>query len=480
MSFLKWSNVCLLVAVTFCLGACSKKKDPEPDPAPLPYETSHAEQVKKSIAGFLGKGYKGYQYYANPKSCTRPLFDLSAPSFVAIQKTPSYTGRFVSGETLSEFYDAFSANIATSGAYNGFSGEITANFSKSVLLNRSYSFITSHITQTYYRLTLTENAPLLTKVEEDLQTLKPHELFDKYGTHYLKSIYIGGRISFNSYIDRTKIEENYDLKAAVDAAYLQVIKGSAAVEAVNQTVLGEVIRNKDIDVMGGDPAKANNIVDGSGHPSDVFNLWSASVPDFMSIADFADDGLVPIYELADDPVRKATLQKAWIDYMTRNTDEVLKQGAAALVKKNSLFLLKSSDGRYFSRAPFNATYQYYYPTIDDKAQKLQFGGSQDALRNGHNVTIKTTEQFKDTLLHKWSKRVYLGAFQLKHWLYYWQKDGAKTNWHIEKVVPSADDRIHFGDQVRIRNEFFNEYLWPEKDGFLTTKQQPYTWTIEHE
>jgi hypothetical protein len=117
-------------------------------------------------------------------------------------------------------------------------------------------------------------------------------------------------------------------------------------------------------------------------------------------------------------------------------------------------------------------------TIADKAQKLQFGGTGKALHSNHNVTIKTSEQFSDTLFDKWSTRVYLGAFQLKHWVYYWTKDNAKTNWYIEKVVPSADDRIRFGDQIMLRNEHFEQYLWPEKDGFLTTKTKPYYWIIE--
>ena len=473
-----WKNFLLTGIIALFLISCSEKEDPKPKPEPLPYEKAHAAQVVSSIEDFLGKGYKGYQFYANPKSCTHSLFDVSDHSIVKIQKAPSYKGRFVSGETLSEFYDAFSANISVAGSYDGFSGEITANFSKDVLRNRSHTFIASHITQTYYRLTLPEAAPLLPVVEEDLQTLEPKKLFDKYGTHYLKSIYIGGRISFNSYIDRTKVKQSYDLKATVDAAYLKLIKGSASAETVNKTAFDQVVSNREVDVMGGDPAKANSVVDGSGEPSTVFNAWSESVPEYMSISDFADDGLVPIYELVADSERKKQLVDAWQKYMADNTAEILKQEPPAVVMKNASFYLKTGDGRYYGKAPYNVTYSYYYPTIADKAQKLQFGAAKKPLHSGHNVTIKTTEKFSDSLLEKWSVRVYLGAFQLKHWLYYWTKDSAKTNWYIEKFVPSSDDRVHFGDQIMIRNEHFDQYLWPEKDGFVTTKVEPYVWIIE--
>ena len=56
-----------------------------------PYDPAHAQQVTKGIEEFLGKGYKGYQYYANPESCTFSLFDLDGEKNVDIHQTPSWT-----------------------------------------------------------------------------------------------------------------------------------------------------------------------------------------------------------------------------------------------------------------------------------------------------------------------------------------------------------------------------------------------------
>jgi hypothetical protein len=72
----------------------------------------------------------------------------------------------------------------------------------------------------------------------------------------------------------------------------------------------------------------------------------------------------------------------------------------------------------------------------------------------------------------------LGAFKLKKWLYYWIPYGAKTNWIVEKVIPSSDPRVRYGDAVRIRNEHFAQYLAPSDDGFLTTVQTPFVWTVK--
>lgn len=473
----------LLALICLPLTSCSRKDDkPKPKPEPQAqtdtrYETIHATQVVKGIDEFLGKGYRGYQYYANPESCAHALFDVSNPDTIDIQKSPSYKGRFVSGETKSQFHNQFSAGVSASGIYEGFSGEITSNFTKDTLRSRQYTFATSHITQTYYRLTLKDSAPLLDEAKADLETLEPTQLFDKYGTHYLKSIYIGGRVSFSSYADRRTVSENFDIKATVNVAYLNVVKGSGSVESVNESDFKQVVNNKQIDVIGGDPAKANSITDDTGEPAAEYRSWSESVPDFMSIADFADGGLAPIYELA--PVsRQAELKKAWTQYMTNHTADVLKEAEPAVVHKNSKFTLQSQDGRFYGKAPYKKTNQYYYPTTASKAQKLQFAGNKSTLQNGNNIKIKTTETFPNSITGKWSKRIYLGAFTLKHWLYYWTTDGAKTNWFIEKVIPSSDKNIRYGDEVYIRNEHFDQYLAPSKDGYVTTIQEPYIWTIE--
>jgi len=438
-----------------------------------PYDPAHAQQVTKGIEEYLGKGYRGFQYYANPESCTFSLFDLAGEKNVDIHQTPSWEGRFASGENKTEFYDEFFAKASVSGVYDGFSGEITSNFTKAALKNRAHSFATANIAQTYYRLTVLDSARLKEDVLKDLMNMEPVALFDKYGTHYLKSIYIGGRISFSSFVDRSKVTENFNIEAAVNASYAEVVKGSASGGSVAKSDIEQVTRHKKILVKGGNPALASNIQDGVGEPSKNYNDWSTSVPQFMSISDIADNGMVPIYELVEDEQRRADLEKAWKPYMEAHTDDVLKEGEPEVIVKNASFMLRSEDGRYFGKAPYDRWSQYYYPTISSTGMELKLDSGGEALETNHNVQIKTTESFDGS----WAEYVYLGAFKLKKWLYYWIPYGAKTNWIVEKVIPSSDPRVRYGDAVRIRNEHFNQYLSPSDDGYLTTIDALYSWTM---
>lgn len=447
---------------------------PTPEPSPEPWPPLHAEQIRSGINEFLGKGYKGYDKYANSDSCTFALFDLIDEKHVDVQDGTGWTGRFATGETKTEFYDEFFGAASFEGTYDGFSGEITGSFNSKALRNRENSFATANNTITYYRLTLLETAPIKEEVQADLMEMDPEALFDKYGTHYLQSIYIGGRVNFSSYVNRVTVKDEFKMEAAMKASYGKVVSGSASGGTENKKAVDEVTANKTIMVKGGDPAYAAKIMDGVGEPSDNYEKWSTSITDYMTISDIADKGMVPIYMLVQDPTRRAELEPAWTAYMEAHTDDVLKEGEPEVVTKSSKFLLKEKDGgRYVGIAPYHWNWSYYYPSVANEGVTLKFDSGSDDLEDKNIVRITTTETFKQN----WKDYIYLGAFKLKDNLYYWEPYGAKTNWAIERVVPGSDKRIRFGDEIMIKNVHFKQYLQPANNEFLTTREDSYKWTV---
>lgn len=463
----------LLVLAMLGLVACS------PDSSDSPEKPLFDQRATDGVKEFLGKGYEGYEYYADPRSVTTAMFDLTDLSVVEVQETPSYDGTFVSGQSRKEYFEQMSASIALSGAYEGFSGEVSGSFSNKVLTNTNNVFATSNVIQAYYRLSLTDRAKLLPQVAEHIATMEPQTLFDRYGTHYLKSLYIGARVSFTSHADITKVSKDFEMSAAVRAAYAEVVKGEATGGSVSKEDREQVANNKHIRVMGGDPAKANAIVDGSGEPAENYRAWSESVPNFVSIADFGKGGLVPLYELASTPERRSELEAAWGPYMQARTNTVLTEEdpEPVMVKKNSRFKLRSRDDRYITSSE-SAT-RYYYARLGQSPQIMKFGGGDRPLVSGSVVHIKTTEKWQG----KWKPRTLLGAFGDATELYYWSDYGSKSNWIIEKTDPGQEGaQVYYGDQVYIRNEAYDDqYLFPYKNNYLSTKKlELHPWTIEPE
>jgi hypothetical protein len=483
----RWMPLLLLWTL---LAACSPEKPPPPSPpppAPSPTEQESGppppldQSAIQGIIEFLGKGYEGWEYYADPRSILRPLFDVSDLAVVEVQETPSFDETLVYGESRKSYFNQLSASIALSGAYEGFSGEVSGAFSNDVLNTSKNVYATNKVVQAYHRLTLKDTAKLLPDAAEAIASADPDTLFSTYGTHYLRSVLIGARVAFSSYVNTSSVTKDFQMNAAVKAAYLDLVKGEASGGAVNKSDLAQVAGNRHIRVMGGDPAKANAIVDATGNASDDYRQWAESVPDFVSIADFGKGGLVPIYELAATPQRRAELEAAWGPYMLARTNELLLKDPAPspapkAILKNARVKLRNADDRYLA-ASESAT-RYYYAKMGKKAQVLLLDGGTRVLVHGSSLSIKTTEVWQG----KWKKRTLLGAFGDARQLYYWSDYGSKSNWIIEKASGGqSGDPIHFGDRVHIRNEAYaDQYLSTDNDNYLTTTktQPPQQWVFE--
>ncbi|MEO1003209.1 MAG: MAC/perforin domain-containing protein [Cyanobacteria bacterium J06638_7] len=429
---------------------------------------------------FLGKGYEGWGYYADPRSVLKPLFDLSDLSVVEVQPAPSFDETLIYGESHSSYFSQLSANISLSGGYAGFSGEVSSAFSDDVLQVSHNVYATNKVVQAYQRLSLTDAAALLPAAAEAIASAEPELLFSTYGTHVLRSVLIGARVFFSSHVDSSTVTSNFQMSAALKASYLELVKGEASGGSVDKNDLSKVSGNRRIRVMGGDPARANAIMDSHGDAAAHYRQWAESVPHFVSIADFGRGGLVPIYELAATPERRAVLELAWGPYMQEHTNPLLLNDpvpppAPVVVKKNARVVLRNADDRCIT-ASESAT-RYYYAKIGNKPLTLQLDGGGRPLTHGSNLCIKTTEVWPG----KWKPRTYLGAFKDARQLYYWSDYGSKTNWIVEKAQGGRDgDRIHYGEAVRIRNEHFSEqYLCADRNNYLTTdKVKNHVWVFE--
>ncbi|MEO1592779.1 MAG: MAC/perforin domain-containing protein [Cyanobacteria bacterium J06632_22] len=440
----------------------------------------------KAIQNFLGTGYRAYDYYADPSSITQSLFDFSEEqtlsTYADLLDSSGFSSRFFQGENQKDYFQNISISIGLSGKYEGFSGEVNRSFDweKSTESHHQVFNYTDMIAQ--YRLTITENAPLIASVKADLEgNLHPTQLFDKYGTHYLHSVLIGGRVSLVSHYDTNSSSSTVSAKTVASAAFLELLRGETSTSAEIRQFAKAAVLNRKILINGGDPALAVSIRDAeTGKMSESYAAWVSSLETQPSIADFVNDGLRPLYMLAESTERRAELKTAWEHYLKERNAYIVDAKTPEVVAKNATVQLQANDGRYIQEA--HATLHYYYPKLSASkgdAMSFQLTGDGAPLTSGTNLSIKTTEKFKDTKWRHWSTHTYLGKFGNVTELYYWKEYGSKTNWIIEKADPISGPTIHYGDAVTIRNEHYaNKYLQPGKDGYLMLKKEKYTFTFD--
>lgn len=192
---------------------------------------------------YLGKGYRGYEYYADPRSCTVSMFNLSRTGDVEVLAIPDYESVLVTGDTVEDYSRKLSAGLSLPGdalpAGCMFLAEIKTTFAAEILSNVHNTFVTVHDRQIRYRLRISGKAMPTEEAARDLRELPPDALLEKYGTHYLKSICIGGRVSFSSYVDRSTLTEKLDLTASANLAFEKTVKGDASKEGKSDASAAE-------------------------------------------------------------------------------------------------------------------------------------------------------------------------------------------------------------------------------------------------
>lgn len=452
--------------------------------------------LQQNAIEYLGKGYRGCGYYADPRSCTERIFDVTAKNAFDNQKTDSFIRRLVTGKNRIEYFNKLSSHVKLAAEYSGFAATVTTTFSTETLKKDTVEFATFFDTLRYYRVSLLSTS-LTSEARKAINTMDDlPALFDRYGTHYTKSIYLGARISYSSYLEQNETTSKTDIGATLKAEYLKLV-GDGGGDSGHKAEQEEVARNATLSVLGGDPAEAPSV--GVGNPAEfsaTYKEWSKSIwPLHISIADFDEDGLVPLFQLAELPERRDMLQKAWQMYMTGHTPEYLrllqpKPDSQRVVRYGDKFYLKyEEDGTYLSALeqrergaagyPIWAEKSEYYPTLHKSGRvKLTYAGgaSQTPVQTGAFVQLVTEE---DAASYHGKRYSHLGAWPGERCLYYYTPGSPNQDWVVHKVAEDTEYApVCFGDRVFLTNRSYPDQrlcrapseIWDHGQTFLTTKK----------
>ncbi len=175
-------------------------------------------------------------------------------------------------------------------------------------------------------------------------------------------------------------------------------------------------------------------------------------------------------------LKAGTLEKAPVEY-TRAIDEV-SSPEQSLIRYGRDFTLRSRSGLYIIAAVREG---FSYPQVASTgAVALRFAdpadrGGHGPVYNGYIVQIVTTENMSpdDTL----------GAFVMKHNLYYAKPDyGKKQQWKATRK-DGGNVQLRLGDELQFESLEFKDQFIVAESGRLTTKhpkdanENDYTWII---
>ncbi len=288
-----------------------------------------------TLAGIdlLGYGYDILGKYADMEYRTIPLISIASDRTTytwpgddeCVYAIPTTTtcsaassqvhGTETAGETYQEYTSKMTTAFGASGSYGAFAGSIDASFSSEVRTSNSYYYETILDTFSACELELNASAWVLdAEVQAELEgsgALTPRALFEKYGTHVVVGVIVGGECRLSMYGSKSEFESVDSFSVNASATY-GAVSGNASFEQESASRTESVSTSTDLLVLGGTEAAAaalQSAARSSGiTESSAYTEWADSIKQNPSILGFANGHLQPLWSFCTDTQRQRTLE----------------------------------------------------------------------------------------------------------------------------------------------------------------------------
>ena len=286
------------------------------------YESLSSEgllQSSETPLTYVGMGYNVLDNtYMEPSgfSFSYPVFKPEAVIENLQKKAPpASASHTIIGESVKDYSEQLKSTLSLSADYPVFSGNMSGELDMKKAKKENTYFVKSingYVKEIHYlKATNDLNTMLDETFKEDLNsTLSPKELFQRYGTHVLIEAQMGARCTFNYSYSAASEESSSSIQGKVDLAY-NCMSGSATTEQKEKNAQFMSATTFSCSLSGGPNISHltfNDLL--QNFPTWVAGIKDSS-PTIYGISNI--NSLLPIWEFAQDPARKAELE-AYFDH----------------------------------------------------------------------------------------------------------------------------------------------------------------------
>ena len=283
--------------------------------------------------GLLGYGYDVFSQYASVESgkglaIDGLAVDPTAPdnqtvtigensysyppsSILDISQDITKTESHEYGSSFQELTKNINASVSGSVNYGVFSASLDTEYSSSTRSSSNVEYDLRSLCVTRLILSLQKDQYSLTEsLQTELDALDCTDnstvegFFQKYGTHVVTGLILGGTCSYAAHSSETESESSTSFQAHAETCFKYAsgeIEWSSEVEEAQKYVTCDT----NLQVVGGDTSK---ISPGS---TEGYSEWVASVKNEPEIVAFTSGSLKPIWEFCTDSTQQEALQSAF-------------------------------------------------------------------------------------------------------------------------------------------------------------------------
>jgi hypothetical protein len=329
-----WRFALTILHASVLLVSCKKNADLKTPGLKLPDVQASSPGAGDAKYDLLGFGYNVTGQLGHHESSGYPVLDINKldlenPTLI-LESSPRETFyKEEYAENAESYSQKISNSIEATSEFNAFGQTISSGFSH---YNRStYMFDYKYIYGSYdlvirqKRFRLSSGVSLLQNYLtqgfwNDLTALTPEEIITKYGTHVLLDLYTGAKLSIMFEAETSNTNKAEAARVGINAGIGKIFSIHTNYSYEDSLVNKNFFRKLSYRTMGGDPSKyliGQLDLDDQNSPAINIGSWqSSSTPENSLLVEIAPNGLLPLYELVADPVKKETLRNAINSYIT--------------------------------------------------------------------------------------------------------------------------------------------------------------------
>ncbi len=282
---------------------------------------------------YLGFGYDVNGEFASDIDVRAQILDwtkLDDEEYIANIIAPNSTEeRYVYGKTLEAYQNSLTVKAGVDASFKGFSASVKTSFSTQTMSSSENEFASfRHITKKqsiklHANLTAADLKKVMTdqaKADINNAAMPTLDLVKRYGTHVITGLILGGSLDYSMTADVSSMSKSVDWGVAVTAGFQAAASGvTVSTEYQEYEAVQKESSNFEsrLYARGGE----SQYTSGKGSQA-MYDSWLGSLSDATKwvMVDYDGSKLIPIWEFADDPDRKAQLETEIKAYLAAGLD----------------------------------------------------------------------------------------------------------------------------------------------------------------
>lgn len=291
--------------------------------------SSTGKSAGDGIYDVLGHGYNATGEYANSNAAGFQVIDinrfkLEQPGRLITENTFSQEYIEEYGENAEAYSKMVSTKVDVTAGFKLFGQAIKVGFNSAVTntnkFDAKYIYGSYNLLIKQRRLRFNATTDMLgdyltPEFIQDLQTKTPQQIVQDYGTHVTLDIYTGAKMDLMFQSETTNQDRERAARIGVKVGVGSIFDINVNNDVNTTESNKNYSRKLSYRTRGGDPSKGlvgEVNLEQTNPKINISNWQNSSTPSNSVLVDFGSKGLILIYDLVKDPVKKAQL-KVYVD-----------------------------------------------------------------------------------------------------------------------------------------------------------------------